>query len=202
MSHQYACSTTPKKAPTTPDPAVMTAATPPPGPHVRTHRVTIKYMHPSGLIAIDQTDRFLVTTSRGHTYIMVAYVQDPNSILAEPIKPQSVAELLRTYNKIYSSLLNSGFKPTFQITDNKCPNSFQSFLKFNIIEQQLASPYDHRTNPTEKAIDTFRAHFVAKLASVDPIFPLHLWYILTPYAVLTLNLLRRSNVNPNISAYA
>ena len=134
--------------------------------------------------------------------MMVAYAQDPNIILAEPIKSRSAAELFHVYNKIYINLLNSGFKPLFQITDNECPASFQAFLKLNKIDHQLAPPYDHRTNPAVKAIDTVKSHFVTGLASVDPTFLLHLWCRLIPYAALTLNLLRQSNVNSNLSAYA
>ena len=133
---------------------------------------------------------------------MMAYVQDPNSILAEPLKSQSTAELLCAYNVIYNTLLTTGFKPLFQITDNKCPISFQAFLQFNQIDHQLTPPYDHRTNPAEKSIDTFKAYFIAGLASVNPDFPLHLWCHIIPYAVLTLNLLHQSNINPNLSAYA
>jgi hypothetical protein len=43
---------------------------------------------------------------------------------------------------------------------------------------------------------------VAGLSSVDPSFPMHLWYILLPQAELTLNLLRTSRLHPQLSAAA
>ena len=67
-----------------------------------------------------------------------------------------------------------GLKPIFKITDNEFPDTFQAFLRFNKIDHQLSPPYEHRTNPAEKAIDTFKCHFIAGLSSLDPAFPLHL----------------------------
>ena len=133
---------------------------------------------------------------------MVTFVHNPNLILAEPITSRATGELLRAYNLIFNELKSTGLKPIFQITDNECPASFQNFLKVYDIEHQLAPPYDHRTNPEDKAIDTLEAHFIAGLASVNPAFPIHLWCRLIPFAILTLNLLHQSNVNPNLSAYA
>ena len=59
----------------------------------------------------------------------------------------------------------------------------------------------HRCNPAEHAIRTFKDHFLAILAHVDPLFPPHLWDLLLPQAELTLNLLRQSALNPRISAW-
>ena len=66
---------------------------------------------------------------------------------------------------------------------------------------QLVPPYDHRTNPAERAIRTFKDHFTAGLASLPPSFPLHLWDRLVAHAVITLNMLRQSRTNPKISAH-
>jgi hypothetical protein len=60
----------------------------------------------------------------------------------------------------------------------------------------------HRRNAAERAIRTFKNHFIAGLCSVDKHFPLHLWDKLLPQAELTLNLLRGSRINPKLSAHA
>ena len=39
-----------------------------------------------------------------------------------------------------------------QACDNECPKAFKRFLTEKHITLQLAPPYDHRTNPVEKAI--------------------------------------------------
>jgi hypothetical protein len=63
-------------------------------------------------------------------------------------------------------------------------------------------PRCHRRNAAERAIRTFKEHFVAGLSSVDPTFPLHLWDRLLPQAEITLNLLRTSRLHPHVSAAA
>jgi hypothetical protein len=60
----------------------------------------------------------------------------------------------------------------------------------------------HRRNIAEGAIQTFKGHFISVLAGVADSFPINQWVELLPQTVLTLNLLRQSNVAPNISAWA
>jgi hypothetical protein len=60
-------------------------------------------------------------------------------------------------------------------------------------------PHCHQRNAAERAIRTFKEHFVAGLSSVDPAFPLHLWDRLLPQAEITLNLLRTSRLHPQLS---
>jgi hypothetical protein len=57
-------------------------------------------------------------------------------------------------------------------------------------------------NAAEQATQTFKNHFVAILCATNKQFPLHLWDRLIPQAVLTLNLLRQSRINPKLSAHA
>jgi hypothetical protein len=63
-------------------------------------------------------------------------------------------------------------------------------------------PNCHRRNAVERAIRTFKEHFLAGLSSVDPAFPLHLWDRLLPQAEITFNLLRTSRLHPQLSAAA
>jgi hypothetical protein len=52
------------------------------------------------------------------------------------------------------------------------------------------------------AISTYKDHFIAGLCSTNKDYPLELWDKLIPQSVITLNLLRRSRINPQLSAYA
>jgi hypothetical protein len=63
-------------------------------------------------------------------------------------------------------------------------------------------PQCHRHNAAERAIRTFKEHFVAGPSSIDPAFPLHLWDRLLPQAEITLNLLQTSRLHPQLSAAA
>jgi len=60
----------------------------------------------------------------------------------------------------------------------------------------------HRRNAAEKGIQTFMGHFISVLAGISDDFPIREWDELLPQTILTLNLLRQSNVALNISAYA
>ena len=67
---------------------------------------------------------------------------------------------------------------------------------------QMVPPDTHRRNFAERAIQTFKNHFIAILAGIDPRFPIFIWCKSLPQAVLTLNLMRPSNIAPKVSAYA
>ena len=67
---------------------------------------------------------------------------------------------------------------------------------------QLVPPHIHQRNLAERAIRTFKEHFIAGLSSTHKDFPLNLWCQLIPHATLTLNLLRQSSMNPKLSGYA
>jgi hypothetical protein len=58
----------------------------------------------------------------------------------------------------------------------------------------------HRRNAAERAIRTFKEHFVDGLSSVYPSFPMNLWDRLLPQAEITLSLLRTSRLHPQLSA--
>ena len=70
------------------------------------------------------------------------------------------------------------------------------------VDFQLVPPRVHRRNAAERAIRTFKNHFIAMLCGTDPTFNMALWDKLLPQALITLNLLRPSRINPQLSAYA
>lgn len=118
------------------------------------------------------------------------------------MKNRSDAEAIRAYTKIYDELTAKGLKPTFQTMDNEASKALKLFLHSKDIQFQLVPPHVHRQNAAERAIQTFKNHFVAMLCSTDKKFPMHLWDRLIPHAVITLNLLRQSRLSPKLSAHA
>ena len=88
------------------------------------------------------------------------------------------------------------------ILDNEISGDFKQSLAKKGIQYQLVPPHVHRRNAAERAIRTFKNHFLAGLASVDPNYPIHEWDRLIPQAELTLNLLRNARANKALSAYA
>ena len=167
----------------------------------RTHEV---YTHiQQNHIYSDQTGKFPVQSNRGHNYLMIIYDYDTNSIHAEPLKNRSTSELISAYKKIHTLLKKVGCAPKLHTLDNEAPTEFLSLIRnTNKCDYEIVPPHVHRRNAAERAIRTFKNHFLAGISSVDPEFPLSLWDRLLPQAIRTLNMLRPTRLNPNISADA
>jgi hypothetical protein len=86
--------------------------------------------------------------------------------------------------------------------DNEASTALKHFLHSKDIQFQLVPPHVHRQNAAERSIQTFKNNFVAMFCSIDTQFPIPLWDRLIPHAVITLNLLRQSRINPKLSAHA
>jgi hypothetical protein len=52
------------------------------------------------------------------------------------------------------------------------------------VDFQLVPPHIHYRNAAERAIHTFKNHFIAGLCSTNKDFPLHLWDRLLPQAII------------------
>jgi hypothetical protein len=142
------------------------------------------------------TGKFPVRSRKDNSYVMVCYVK------VVPMKSRSASEWVKAYDHIHQELTAKGFKPKLQTLDNKASAALKHFFTTNDVEYQLVPPRCRRRNAAERAIRTCKEHFVAGLSSVDPTFPLHLWYRLLPQAEITLNLLQTSRLHPQLSAVA
>jgi hypothetical protein len=80
--------------------------------------------------------------------------------------------------------------------------AYEEAIRASGMTFELVPPNDHRRNMAEKAIQTFKDHFVSILSGCAPTFPLHLWCQLLPQVERQLLLLRQSRLHPNLSAYA
>ena len=150
---------------------------------------------------IDATGRFPQRSSRGHEYILIGYHYDGNTILATPLKDRSATSLTNAWKTMHTTFNESTEAPNIYVLDNEKSNELINAFTIHNVSYQLVPPHNHRTNLAERAIQTFKAHFKAGLATCDPNFPLTEWDRLISQAVLTLNLLRPSRVKPNISAH-
>lgn len=129
----------------------------------------------SGKMYSDQTEKFFQASSKGNLLIMILYDYDSNAILAEPLKNRKAETILAAYEKMHRFLKSKGMKPKIQVLDNECSQQLKDYMIANNIKYQLATPGQHRANAAERAIRTFKNHFVAGLCSMDEHFPLHLW---------------------------
>ena len=96
------------------------------------------------------------------------YDYDSNEILAEPVKRRQAGELKTAFITMYAKLANRGISPNLFILDKKCSYELKQALTKNKLKYQLAPPYKHRRNAVERAIQTFKKHFIAGLSSTHP----------------------------------
>ena len=135
---------------------------------VRTVKVDeMESMRQAGATHGDNTGKFPYISARGHRYIRVFYVWDPNAILAIPMKSRADAEMQQAWEKVMERLETGGFRPNFYFLDNEMSEAMKRRLKKDKVGWQLAPPGNHRTNVAERQIQTFKDHFIAGLASVD-----------------------------------
>ena len=175
----------------------------PPRSHVHDVAVgTIPESDLQNLIATDLPGRYPITSARGHKYLFVMVDTDSGYINAVPIKSRKSSELVRAYQHCYDELKNNGLTARLMRTDNEVSVKLIEAIEADNLTLQIAAPHDHRLNPAERAIQSFKAHFIATRSGTDPTFPTNRWDLLVPMVVLTLNLLRPSKINPALSAYA
>ncbi|KAL7526429.1 hypothetical protein ACHAXR_001484, partial [Thalassiosira sp. AJA248-18] len=166
------------------------------------HGMFVKIIDLKETMYSDQTGKFPYLSSRGMQYIMVAYHTDPNYIFAEPMRNRTERQMIDAYNNIVKKMKAGGLGIKLHILDNEISAEYKEAIKANGATHQLVPPGDHRRNMAERAIQTFKDHFIGVLAGLHDTFPMHLWCRLVEPAEMQLNLLRQSNITPKISAYA
>lgn len=162
----------------------------------------IQKFDPKEKAYLDLTGRFPYISSRGNQYLLVVYDYDSNAILVEPLKNRQAAVIRKAWEKIHTKLVTSGVTPKLYVMDNEASYDLKNAMKSHSVAYELVPPHTHRRNAAERAIQTFKNHFLAGLSGVHPEYPIHEWDRLLDQAVITLNLLRNARANPRLSAYA
>ena len=163
--------------------------------------VYVKIM-PSGELHHDNTGQFPVKSSSGNNYVAVSYCEDANYIHVEPLQTTSAADAIQCHHNIITFYRGCGIEPSFIRLDNQTSSELESYFTTTAkVSFQYVPPNNHRVNKAERAIRTWKNHFISILATADPSFPVNLWDKLLFQSELTLNLLRSSGCTPHISAY-
>jgi hypothetical protein len=97
-------------------------------------------------------------------------------------------------------LVARGLRTKLMKLDNEASKLLKDYLHQQDITFQLVPPYSHIRNSAERAIRSFKDHLIAGLCSTDKSFIMHLWDRILPQAVMTLNMLRTSRINPKLLA--
>ncbi len=82
------------------------------------------------------------------------------------------ADYVNAYRRGLGYFKDHGFAPRFERIDNKSSSELKSYCRREKIQVQYVPPGNHRANQAERAIRTFKNHFIATLATLHPFFPL------------------------------
>ena len=133
---------------------------------------------------------------------MIAYHCDSNKILRAPFFNSKDKHRIRSYKYIMRRLANRVHQVDVKILDNEVSTDFRITIVGNwCATYQLVPPNVHPRNIAERAIRTFKAHFLSVLDGVDPTFPKFMCDNLLVQTDLTLNLLIQATLKPSMLAW-
>ena len=112
-------------------------------------------------IETDLTGKLNVTSNRVNRYLCVLYECDRNSIFILLLKERSYNESIRVFKELHEHLLTRAIKPEYMIMYYEASPSFQRELKSKDTKLQLSPQGMYHCNPSERAISTFKYHFIA-----------------------------------------
>ena len=140
-------------------------------PQVRSNDLYLQ-VTPISKLYTDDTGRFPVHARSGNQYIMIAYHCDTNLILADPFASRKDTHRLLAYEKIMQRLSDNKLIVDIQILDNEASAEYKRDIKkkWNA-NYQLVTPNTHRSNAAERAIHTFKAHFLSIIRGCCSRFP-------------------------------
>ena len=130
--------------------------------------------NPKEAMHTDQTGKFPHRSSRGNNYQMVLIDIDSNSIWAEPMKNRTEGEMILARRRALLRMKACGVVPQHQVLDNEASKAYKQEIAETKMSYQQVPPDDHRRNLAERAIQTWKDHFVSVLSGTDESFPMHL----------------------------
>jgi hypothetical protein len=174
-----------------------------PQSHIKCHdAMFIKVVDLANIIHSNQTGTFPFISQCGNRYIMFAIHINANYIFCKPMKNKTEGKMIAAYQRIVNRMCTANLGLKHHRLDNEASTAFKECIQENRMTQKYNPPSNHRRNLAERAIQRFKHHFFSILSGVDDKFPLSLWCHLLGSAELTINLLRQSNIDPQILAYA
>ena len=127
----------------------------------------------------DLTGRFPITSRRGFAYILVSVWR--GYIHADLLKSRSSTDYVEAFRNALQFFKTKGnIRITLQRLDNETSGILDYFLRSKVDSVEYVPPNSHRANKAERAIRTFKNHFIACLSTTDSTFPLNVWDELIP----------------------
>ena len=91
------------------------------------------------------------------------YVYNCNTILTTAINNIGDKDMIQDFTDLTEDLKSCGIKPGFHLMDNEASTALNITMNNMNINYQLVPPSNHKSNNAERAIQTFKNHFVAGL---------------------------------------
>ena len=171
----------------------------PPGDSEDQNCLAIKLLETSATAHADMTGRFPVPSTRKNNYVLVGVF---NGIIhAVSLKSRSASDLTDAHRRLVFFFRSEGHVFTAIRLDNETSKELTSFFVSENIDYQYVPPNNHRANKAERAIGTWKEHFISILSTAPTDTPLALWDDAIDHANLTLSLLQAWQPDPTKSAY-
>ena len=150
-------------------------------------------------LSSDQTGATAVESTRGNKYMAIFHFSKTGEIMAFPMKKKS--DLTAVHRQVKSRCEERGITIERLKVDGEYSKEMRRLWTKDQVEVDIVPPNDHRTLPAERAIRTFKEHFISILAGTDPAFPAHEWDRLISQAELTMQLLLPAPGDDTMSRY-
>jgi len=148
----------------------------------------------------DAAGEFPFESYQGNKYILVSVFL--NYIHVEAMKDRSAPSYVKAYRATVEFYKSFGYPISMQRLDNESSELLEAYFKNEArIPFQYISPHNKRANKAERAIQSFKNHLIASVASANSDFPSALWDELLFQLELTLAHLRPFTLDPDISSY-
>ena len=118
-----------------------------------------------------------------------------------PMKSRTAPAYVSAFKSVVSFFRSLSHPLTHILLDNETSSDLTSFFVSVNLSYQYVPPFNHRSNPAERAIRTARNHVISIFSSAHITFPPNRWHDLIPQAELTLNCMREWSLNPSLSAH-
>lgn len=79
----------------------------------------IKFEELKGLLIVDISGKYPITSALGNKYIFFLYDYDSNIIIGEPMKSLQKEDIIAAYQTCYKILTKAGIHPILQRLDNE-----------------------------------------------------------------------------------
>ena len=161
----------------TPAAALQDQFTESPTPNTKNHQVAYILIDKDKLNTAyqDLTGRFPMRSNQRNEYTLIGYHYNSNCIIVNQVKNQTAQVLTTEWENLHHTFAKAGTAPEVWVMENEILSGIRTAFELNNILFQLVSPNSHCRNLAERAIQTYKNHFKAGLATMDPKFHLSKW---------------------------